>query len=204
MPYFQFPCHYVFWSKVEDHENIKKKVLPTVHQYEKEIGDNNTFKAANVKTNFSNKKDFLDEKLVNEIVWKNLQKMIEETNCFLIQPKDFIITEYWFNTYELNNFQEMHHHSGPPTTVDGRRCDHIFSMIYILHSEEEQNSTIFKMDDISIPFHPLFKKIEFNTGDVEEIKEGSVIIFSSSLQHAVLPVKVPGRATIAFNIGCFF
>src|SRR5210317_1709050 len=98
----------------------------------------------------------------------------------------------------------MQHHIGLPSMIDGKRYDHTFSMIYILHSEEERNSTIFKLDEPTIPFHPMLNKIEFNTANVDEIKEGTILIFSSILNHAVLPVKVPGRVTIAFNVACSF
>ena len=41
-------------------------------------------------------------------------------------------------------------------------------------------------------------------GDVTEIKEGSVLIFPSSLYHHVNPCKVPGRITISYNMKCCY
>jgi hypothetical protein len=40
----------------------------------------------------------------------------------------------------------------------------------------------------------------FDTGMVKDIKEGSVLIFPSTLYHYVSSVKIPGRITIAINL----
>jgi hypothetical protein len=97
----------------------------------------------------------------------------------------------------------MHNHNNVPKVIDGKRYDDIFSMIYILH-EEESTPVLFRVDDIEIPFYPMKRTVEFQTSMVDEIKEGTILIFSSHLKHTVIPVKKSGRTTIAFNVMCSF
>jgi predicted 2-oxoglutarate/Fe(II)-dependent dioxygenase YbiX len=157
-----------------------------------------------VKTNISKQKDFLDNETMDKIVTENLLKMISETNCFpRKKPTETLITQYWFNVYEKGDFQEMHQHNNVPEVTNGKRYDDIFSMIYILH-DEESSPVIFRMDDIEIPFYPMKHTVDFNTSMVDEIKEGTILIFSSHLKHTVIPVKQSGRTTIAFNVMCSF
>ena len=204
MPHFKFPCHYVHWGQVKDHENIKSKLLPIINSLISENKYTNPFKACSMKTNFLEKTDFIDNEMKNKIVSENLIKMISETNCFPEKnPTETLITEYWFNVYEKGDFQEMHNHNTVPKVIDGKRCDDIFSVIYILH-EEESTDVVFRVDNTEIPFYPMKHIINFGTSRVDEIKEGTILIFSSHLNHTVFPVKQSGRTTIAFNVSCTF
>ena len=204
MPHFKFPCHYVHWGQVKDHDNIKSKLLPIIHNLISKNNFVNPFKACSVKTNIDKKVDFLDNETMDKIVTENLLKMISDTNCFPEKkPTETLITQYWFNVYEKGDFQEMHNHNNLPKVIDGKRYDDIFSMIYILH-DEESSPVIFRMDDTEIPFYPMKRTVDFNTSRVDEIKEGTILIFSSHLNHSVIPVKHSGRTTIAFNIVCSF
>jgi hypothetical protein len=205
MPHFKFPSHYVYWTQVKDHENIKSNLLPIIHSLTTDNNYENPFKACTMTTNISKSTDFIDNETKNKIIGKHLDEMVSETNCFPhIKVSDAIITEYWFNVYEKGNYQEMHHHQTLPVVMNGKRYDHTFSMVYILNSDEEENSTVFKLTDTNIPYFPMLKQCEFNTGVVKEIKEGTLLIFSNQLNHFVLPAKTNGRITIAFNIVCSF
>ena len=206
MPHFKFPSHYVYWTRVKDHEEIKSKVLPIVHSLITENNYENPFKACTMTTNISKATDFLDDEMKDKIIGTYLDEMISETNCFphIKPPSGAIITEYWFNVYEKGNYQEMHTHRGLPVVKNGKRYDSTFSMVYILNSDEEENSTVFKLTDTNTPYFPILKECEFNTGLVKEIKEGTLLIFSNQLYHFVLPAKTNGRVTIAFNVGCCF
>ena len=205
MPHFKFPCHYVYWGQVKDHENIKSKLLPIINSLISDNNYENPFGGCSMTTNFSKKTSFLDNEMKDKILGKHLNEMILETNCFnYIKVTDATVTEYWFNVYKKGDFQEIHRHRGLPSSIDGKRYDNIFSIIYILNSDEEENTTAFKIDNTEIPFYPMMKDCEFRTGTVKEIKEGTLMIFSSELSHYVLPVKHPGRITIAFNVACRF
>lgn len=204
MPHVKFPCHYLHWGQVKDHKNIKSKLLPIIHGLIDNNNYENPFKACTMTTNISKPIEFLDDETKDKIVSENLIKMISETNCFPEKnPTNMLITQYWFNVYEKGDFQEMHHHSTIPKLIDGKRYDDIFSMIYILH-DEESSPVIFRMDDTEIPFYPMKRTIDFATSMIDEIKEGTILIFSSHLKHTVIPVKQSGRTTIAFNVACSF
>jgi len=205
MPHFKFPCHYVYWGQVKDHENIKSKLLPIINSLTAENKSTNPFKACTMTTNFSKATDFIDDETKAKIIGKHLEEMISETNCFTsIKISDAIITEYWFNVYEKGEYQEMHQHIGFPIETNGKRYDQTLSMVYILNSDEEENSIVFKLTDTNIPYFPMLTQSVFNTGAVKEIKEGTLLIFSNQLNHYVLPVKTNGRVTIAFNVACCF
>ena len=205
MPHFKFPCHYVHWGQVKDHENIKSKLLPIIHNLTAENKYMNPFKSCTMTTNFSKMTDFIDDETKEKIIGKHLEEMISETNCSIsIKPSDTIIKNYWFNVYEKGDFQEMHQHLAFPFVKNGKMYQDTFSVVYILNSDEEENSTVFKLTDTAIPFHPLMQPVEFDTSKVDEIKEGTVLIFSNQLNHFVRPIKKSGRITIAFNVACCF
>ena len=205
MPHFKFPSHYIHWGQVKDHENIKSKLLPIINSLISDNNYKNPFEACSMTTNFSKKTDFIDDEMKHKILGTHLDEMILETNCFPhIKVSEFLITDYWFNVYEKGDFQEMHRHRGVPLVVGEKRYDSTLSIIYILNSDEEENSTVFKIDNADIPFYPMLKECEFKTSIVKEIKEGTLMIFSNELGHYVLPVKQPGRITIAFNVACRF
>ena len=206
MPHIKFPCHCVYWTQVKDHENIKSNLVPIIHNLITENNYDNPFKKdCTMTTNFSEKTDFLDNEMKEKIIWKCLVEMISETNCFPEKnPTEIVISEYWFNVYEKGDFQEMHNHRCLPMLKNGKRYDQTFSMVYILNSEEEDNSIIFKLTGTTIPYVPMLQECEFDTGSVKEIKEGTVLIFSNQLNHFVRPIKKSGRTTIAFNVACCF
>ena len=206
MPHIKFPSHYLYWTQVKDHENIKSNLVPIIHNLITENNYDNPFKKdCTMTTNFSEKTDFLDNEMKEKIIWKCLVEMISETNCFPEKnPTEIVISEYWFNVYEKGDFQEMHNHRCLPMLKNGKRYDQTFSMVYILNSEEEDNSIIFKLTGTTIPYVPMLQECEFDTGSVKEIKEGTLLIFSNQLEHCVRPIKKSGRITIAFNVACCF
>ena len=103
-----------------------------------------------------------------------------------------------FTYYEKDNFQESHNHVGPCVEKDGRLLHASFSIIYILHDENDKSSVMFKKAG-PMPFKGLDENVIIDTS-YSSIGEGSVIIFPSNLDHYVKPCLKTGRVTIAFNI----
>jgi|SRR5210317_189543 hypothetical protein len=194
MPHFEFPSHCIFWTKVDNHEEIKSKYLSKI----KSLDESNHNFACNVKSNIKNHVKFLDEDDYNKLVWNPIDRMIEESGGDLYLGESFI-QSYWYNKYDVNDFQEKHEHSAYPIEINDKLYHPSLSIIYILNDENKNASTLF-VDKNPVPFGPSLKFASFDTSKVKEIKEGTVIIFSSRLEHMVKPIKVGGRITIAFNI----
>jgi len=194
MPHFQFPSHCVFWTKVDNHEEIKSKYLSKI----KSLDESKHNFACNVTSNIENRVKFLDDDVYDKLVWGPIDRMIEESGGDLSLGESFI-QSYWYNKYDVNDFQEKHEHSAYPIEINDTLYHPSLSIIYILNDENENASTLF-VDKNPVPFGPCLKFASFDTSKVEEIKEGTVIIFSSRLEHMVKPIKVGGRVTIAFNI----
>lgn len=199
MPHFQFPTNYVYWQKIEDHDNIKKEILPVIREKEKSVPEN-PFTACNMTTNFNSKNQdmFLSEEIIHKLVWEPIENMINECE---IAPSNYILKSYWFNTYDVGDFQEMHSHKSPPVISDGEMFYPTFSLVYILNDDNDKSSTIF-IDHIHgyAPFCKPHISSTFDTSHVEDIREGTVMVFSSNLHHFVRAVKMAGRTTIAFNV----
>jgi hypothetical protein len=180
-----FPGPFVFSTEVKNHKNIKDEYLPKILR---DLEDNKSkYMVPNwnckVYSTYDNIIDIhFDEDFTEEVIWNPLDECFENIE-FLNSPKDSIITQFWYNYYEDGFFQEVHTHGTSS-----------FSGIYIL-SLEEKNTTIFKNVNQPIYFNSIYK--------TEHLKEGTVIIFPSSLNHYVNPVK-GNKITISFNIKTHF
>jgi predicted 2-oxoglutarate/Fe(II)-dependent dioxygenase YbiX len=205
MPHFSFPCNYVYWENIKEHDKLKNDILPFVYKLQKE-SLKNPFKMCRMSTNFghkSNESKFLTEYQINELVWKPINNMINElknAHNFHIKPGKSILQYYWFNSYKEGDFQEMHNHTSPSINYEGQQFHPSFSIVYILNDDNNENKTTFvDFPYGNVPFgYPSSQS--FYTSGVKDIKEGSVIIFSPFLQHCVGPVKKDGRITLAFNV----
>jgi len=205
MPLFQFPSHVVFWKSVEHHKEIKAKYLPIIRELEETTKDNKPFSACHLNTSILTNTNFIDhndKEVFDRIIWNPLSDFMNEVEkkCgFLINVKSSFVHNYWYNVYDVGDFQEQHDHLYTPELVNGEMYHPTFSLIYILHDENNDNKTLF-MTEKNVPFRPIFIQERFDTGNVKDIKEGTVLIFSSHLAHLVKPVNFAGRTTIAFNI----
>ncbi len=208
MPFYQFPSEIVYWTRVKEHESIKSKILQKIEDIQTTEKLENPFDCT-MTTNFGKLKagvstihNFLDQECIQKMFMEPFRDFLKDTDVFQIKPKNYVMYQYWFNKYEKGDFQELHDHTelnfepGSYPTLSG---------IYILKSDDEPNYTSFEIKNKKgIPFHPTKKKMVFDTSDVDDITEGTLILFSSTLSHMVKPVKTSGRVTIAFNIACKF
>ena len=208
MPLYQFPSEIVYWTRVKEHESIKSKLLQKIDEIQATEKLNNPFDCT-MTTNFGKLKrdvstihNFLDQECIQKMFVQPFKEFLNDTNVFQIKPKNFTIYQYWFNKYNKGDFQEAHDHCVSNFEDNSYPT---LSGIYILKSDDEPNSTTFEIKDKKgIPFHPTKSKMVFDTSNVDDIKEGTLILFSSTLSHMVKPIKTSGRVTIAFNIACTF
>jgi hypothetical protein len=204
MPFYQFPSEIVYWTRVEEHESIKSKILQKIEDIQTTEKLENPFDCT-MTTNFGMRADvsgihnFLDEECIQKMFVKPFREFLKDTNVFQIRPKSYEMYEYWFNKYEKGDFQELHTHSMDEDPDNSPTL----SGVYILKSGDEPNSTSFEINnEQGIPFHPTKKNVVFDTSNIDDITEGIFMIFSSTLSHKVKPIKTGGRVTIAFNVAC--
>ena len=202
MPHFQFPCHYVYWEDLKDHSNLKRKYMPLMDEIERKNNCKNPFPHSSIKSITIDEKcnTFIDSEDLGKIIWTPIDNFINEINSkynFKINVTDSFIEAYWFNTYTTNDYQEYHCHNSHPK---GSYYP-IFSGIYIINDDNEKSSVSFKLPEaVLTPFTELGVGFHLDTGNISDIKEGSVMIFSSQLEHMVRKCIKHGRRTIAFNV----
>lgn len=203
MPIYKFPYNVVYWSQVEDHDEIKSKLLPTIQKLDKKIIDNGSpFYACKFRTNFKTPETFIiDDTLLHKIVWKHVYNFIDSLDFNIVQPSNLSI-EYWYNIYDDGNFQEKHNHVGIKTKINDVIEFNMISGIYILDDKNEHQNIFFgSCDETLTPFGiPCnFQQLTMRTFD--DVKEGTVILFPSTLNHNVLyENSKSSRTTIAFNV----
>ena len=208
MSFFYFPGDFVYWEKNPSHEKIKNKFLPTImklHEQKK----NNPFASSKLNTSFSyneNLKDdnsFLnDHDFISKVIFKAIENMTIKHNSkksFTIIYNGMFVQSSWWNHYDEGHFQEPHIHDGAPKVINNMVFYPAFSVVYILQDNNERSSLFFQKSP-PLPFIPSSSIVNFDTSTIDEVTEGTVIVFPSGLTHMAKPSSKPGRITIAFNV----
>ena len=209
MGIYYFPCEFVFWKKNEQHSKLKgdliKNIMSTVKMYEHNIqGTDRAFTSYGKKCEF-----LLDPSIVEPIVVEPFKEMITKfnsrTNIDKLNIDNINIAEAWYTKYDVGGSFKFHtHHEGETIVLDGIAYRRAFSLIYVLNDTNDKNVTEFFLPGMCKTSAFQNSEFRFNTGDIPDISEGSIIIFPSSLYHQVLPVVEPGRITISYNLLCSY
>ena len=211
MSFYQFPSNFIYWYNVDkkEHTKIKDILLPKIELDESENKDNRFFTlGSGAITNHGRYPSYLfDDYITKTIVWNPLDEMLKKYNkmdTYNIELNDSKITNTWYTTYRVGDFFERHDHKTYPFIPPGENELYYpsFSFIYILHDENEKSPLVFT-DVNDYKFSPTFQ-LNFDTGDVKDIKEGTVIIFPSHLSHAVKKNEKGKRISLAYNIASTF
>lgn len=211
MGIYHFPANFVYWEHVEDHEEIKKIFLDQIENIRNKTKDNQ-MGVINGSTNYGIRDDTIPELLADcnviadRVVWTPIIEAIKQINSIRVKNpitlKESVICDAWFTEYKKGGFFEFHTHMNIPEYIqrNGKKYIPSFSLIYILHDKNKYNTTTF-MNPFSmyISTENKFESI-FNTRDINEIKEGTVLVFPSSLYHNIKSVEIPGRITVAINV----
>ena len=209
MPHVQFPTTYVYWEKLKKHDELKRKYMPIIDKIEQTphpIDLTNPFSALDKSKYISythpELNTFLENEDINTIIWNPINNFIKDINShyqYKIDVKKSFIDHYWCNTYDENDDQELHDHYDHVKYIDHIEYNPTFSGIYIINDDNESSSIVFRSPQ-GEPFHNTKLCYEFNTGTIDDIGEGTVLIFPYQLSHMVRKSIKPGRRTIAFNI----
>lgn len=203
MPIYKFPYDVVYWSQVEDHDEIKSELLPTIQKLDKRNIDNgNPFYGSRFRSNYDYPETFIiDDTLLHKIVWKHVYGLIDNLDFDLVEPSKLSIN-YWYNIYDGGNFQEQHNHMDIKTMTEDEIEFNMISGIYILDDKSEHQNILFGSCDKAFPpFGIPCKFTQFAMKSFDDVKEGTVILFPSTLNHSVLHENSKfSRTTIAFNV----
>lgn len=207
MSFFYFPGDFVYWEKNTEHEKIKNKFLPTIMELSNK--NNNPFISSNLNTSFTysqelttdnkflNDKEFIDNVIMKAIT--NMTRNHNLKNTFPIIYKTMFVESVWWNYYKEGHFQEPHSHTGPVKIINNKAYCPTFSVVYILKDNNERSNLFFQKTS-PIPFRNSGDNINFDTSVIDDIQEGTVIVFPNALTHMVKPISKPGRITIALNV----
>lgn len=187
-----FYNEFVFSTQVKNHKAIKETLLPLIvenleNTKNKQLGnwfcDVNTefFDAGQSVTKYLN--------LITSEIYPALDLLFQELPN-LQRPKTSTVSHIWYNHYATGGTQEVHTHTkskGHPPALSG---------VYLLELTEPNPLVFFSPAAASNPFVKEALKTEF-------AKEGTLLLFPSSMPHYVLPCTSK-RTTVAFNIRCEF
>lgn len=207
MPIFCFPSEFVYWESSDKHDELKSELLPKILAL-KDTNEGNPWRASIVNSSFdydvdahNDKNDILNDLFVMEhVVKRPINNLFAHlSKAFPFKIEDLFVKNWWWNYYDRGHFQEQHHHNGEPLMKEGKLFHPVLSVIYILHDDNISSNVLFTKT-APIPLHGTSRDLTFDTGDLNDVKEGSVLVFPSGLRHCVRPCSVPGRITLSFNV----
>ena len=218
MGIYYFPCNFVHWKNIENHDIIKKSLIPQIDNIKNKYINNrpglhNAYTSYNEECDDSMREMYniltKDNFIMQKIVWEPLDELLDLLNSRegyeTIKIKSSYVSSCWFSIYDNGGQFSYHTHLNSfALQKDGKIFQSSFSMIYILHDENETNSTEFMEPSMSYVSTQHDLESRLHTNEIKDIKEGTLLIFPSSLYHSVTPCKIPGRITIAINIASNF
>ena len=202
MPIRYFTPEYFFHERTENSSEIKEKLYPEIVSRLNDV--TNFWPLSVVKTSYNKNNQYNNFLLISELtdfIWKTVDSMIQDPIIMSSITADSLpvesrISSIWFNSYETGNYQEIHNHVGSSAEyIDNREYRTKYSFIYLLHNESK-TGTIFRSSnyDAGIKSNPTF-----NTAELDNFGEGSLVVFPESLDHYVLPAT-GNRITVTGNI----
>ena len=166
-----FPT-YIGFEINGDHKKISAKLSPICRK----IKDN----TKNIKNQWVSKlyqtchtHDICKDKkfnIINDYVYQKVEEYVKTLNS----KQKIISKEGWFNIYKKHDFQEFHCHPSRHLSV-----------IYILKSNSEKPNIIFEKDGGIYNTESDLQTINLTPKVNYKSKQGSLIIFRSSLNHCV-------------------
>ncbi len=201
-----FPTNFVSYSMVEKHNEIKDELLPLILHYANQYKDSNrhtwdSITRSKVISTYSTgiEKELASiilDKYIKYMVWDPFKEVVDHAG--VRKFSDAGVTSCWWNLYNTGDYADMHTHSS------GAKGGPNYSGVYFLDMKEE--NTLEFVSPVLSSTHPIDSTFHtMLTGGYEDpqnnITEGMVCIFPSSLMHYVKPC-LKRRITISFNIAC--
>jgi len=155
----------------------------------------------NLYTSFPNTDDndeFIESDIISSMK-EDIKNSIDE--CFekLSITNDWYFENFWYNAYNLGNYQESHHHMASSGTKSPFWCG--------IYYNKGSSPTIFERNDVSREVHdfPNCLDCEIKESFYDEwylnVEDGDIILFPPYLKHRVPPRDDNStRLTFSFNL----
>ena len=202
---YTFTPDFLYWRQTVDHQKIKDELYPKIMETVDILPT--PWDSCNAKSSIEmshlNDPLFTNE-ITKKVLWEPFEDFITEfSSSFTLKlglPKTSKL-DHWYNVYYEGDTQEVHNHIAPSFTYGGNIFHAMYSVIYILH-QTGPSKTVFRKTSHS-PGTFTGDANTYDTSKVASIKEGSVLIFPTHLDHYVLPAE-GNRVTLSFNIHSTF
>lgn len=192
--HYIFPSNFVYWQKVQNHQEIKEKyielILNDFESNKDEYKSKSDWNCSVVSSYFDdenrNNKRIFDQYFIENVVQEPIENCISQLN--LMRPETISIFKIWYNVYDKNDYQEVHHHLGSQSIS--------YSGIYILDLDGK-NNTHFCQPGVTL-------ESQFGSNfNGSTLEEGDVIIFPAGLLHYTSPIDI-NKISVSFNVRCLY
>lgn len=180
---YKFPAHFIWKGRISKHEELKDHLKTKIKNSLDQVKSNSW--DCEVISSFHEQFNIFSRDEINEIVFNSFDSMMEDIQSDGMEihiPTRFNLQlpDVWYNYYDnAGHYQEVHDHR--PSK---------FSGIYFLELEGINTTTFYNRHE-NLMFD-CYKR-------ADDVQEGDVILFPSTLLHYVNPVKGK-KITISFNI----
>ena len=188
--FFFFPSPFVFHYEVPEHLTIKQNLQSTLkslyqshHHENKYKWSKNSKYQSNMCTNFNvakQQRSWYTKSDLQAFVWNPIDQLLSELNQQTSQCK---LDDIWWNVYQKGDYAPLHNHG-----------NYGISGVYLLQLNEP-NKTVFSCNTRTT----IKNEHDLQYYDTKHVKEGTVLLFPSQLNHSVDPAEST-RMTISFNV----
>ena len=184
---------WMYEAKVETHEEIYKEFSPCLDD---DSFFEDTWIYGSCRSSIRSKKN---DALPWQVFFENIRPYTQQyfDDMQPMMPYSISCEEFWVNTYKEHDYQEIHDHAFPGSTI---------SAVYILELPEGDDiggQLVLDCPNYNIiqssGMEQIFNQWQYQRF-IPELEPGKLILFPSWIPHYVLPNKTnKRRATIAAN-----
>tara|TARA_Y100000389_G_scaffold20582_1_gene17709 strand:- start:1512 stop:2156 length:645 start_codon:yes stop_codon:yes gene_type:complete len=209
MGIFFFPCNFVYWRKLEKHKIYKNIITNFVDKNIQRFTDHKVLSngLTTILSRELNDQFRLDNKeLFNDVAWNTLDDVLTilntQENTLKLPITESIIQSLWISVYDTNATVSLHEHISNDVLIqDDVKYKTSFTLVYVVKDQNEKNTTVFTEPYMLAKSMYGMRETDWDTSLVDDIGEGTVMIFPSSLHHRVDLMKKPGRIIMSVSIG---
>ena len=212
MGIYYFPSNFVFWKKLPNHENIKRRILDFINTNPEILEPHRLIH--NGKSSYSNIQllEFVtsNHDICNSIIWEPLHEVIRELNSKELREKVNIssahINDLWCSKYDANSRVSFHNHDHKRDVsyIDGIIYKPAFVFLYIVNDTNVSSGLEFIQPSSCGVSVYTSTETKLYTSKIKDIGEGTVMVFPANLYHQVEQIVESGRVIMSANIHCKF